>query len=206
MERIAFYFPELTAKQIEQFKALDALYHFWNSKINLISRKDINNLYSNHVLHSLSIAKYAHYRDGDEIIDVGTGGGFPGLPLAILVPNVSFMLVDSVGKKINVVKAVIDALDLQNVTVAHARVEEIDRRFDYAVSRAVTKLDIMWGWVAPLLNFEPDRTTANGLLYLKGGNISKEIPSNCIVQQIPITTLLDEPQFIEKTLVHIYKK
>ena len=140
MEQILKYFPNLTERQIEQFRMLDELYHDWNSKINVISRKDIDNLYEHHVLHSLGIADYIRFKPGTEIMDLGTGGGFPGIPLAIMFPECKFHLVDSIGKKIKVCTAVAEALGLENVTTRHCRAEEEKRQFDFVVSRAVMPL------------------------------------------------------------------
>lgn len=206
MEQITQYFPQLTEHQRVQFEQLGALYNDWNAKINVISRKDIANLYHNHVLHSLTIAKYVQFKASDTVLDVGTGGGFPGLPLALLFPDTQFMLVDSIQKKLNVVESISAALGMHNVTTQHARVEQLQGKYDYVVSRAVTRLDTMWGWVQQRITFDASRTVPNGLLYLKGGDISGEISNNCVIQKIPLQTLINEPSFADKALVHIYKK
>lgn len=205
MDAIYKHFPELTTRQYEQFEMLGPLYRDWNAKINVISRKDIENLYSHHVLHSLAIAKYVRFYPGNTVIDVGTGGGFPGVPLAIMSPETSFTLLDSTQKKLKVVSAICAELDLQNVTTVHARVEDIADEFDYAVSRAVTRLNTMWQWIGPHLREPTDASANGGLIYLKGGDISGELPNNCIVQQIALTRLINEPFFADKALVHIDK-
>ncbi len=206
MDAIYKHFPDLPKQQYEQLEMLGPLYAEWNEKINVISRKDIDNLYSHHVLHSLAIAKYVSFSNDDAVIDVGTGGGFPGVPLAILFPDTSFTLLDSTNKKLTVVAAICAELGLKNVTTMHDRIEDIKATFDYAVSRAVTRLDTMWQWVMPRLRQTADTSSPKGLLYLKGGDISAELPNKCIVQQIALTTLINEPFFTDKALVHIYKK
>lgn len=169
------YFPTLTEKQRQQFKALGALYEDWNGKINVISRKDIGNLYVNHVLHSLGIAKIISFQRGAEILDVGTGGGFPGLPLAILFPDARFDLVDSIGKKITVVKEVSKGLGLTNVTAEQARVEQLKKKYDFIVSRAVTQMKEFYGWVHQKVKRESLHPLDNGILYLKGGDVEEEM-------------------------------
>ena len=164
MDIILKYFPDLTESQREQFAALYDLYTDWNSKINVISRKDITNLYEHHVLHSLGIAKYTQFAPGTTIMDLGTGGGFPGIPLAIMYPEVDFLLVDSIGKKIKVVTEVAQALGLKNVRAVKARAEEIDEKFDFIVSRAVTDLGNFLPWVKNKYN--------RGIIYLKGGDLN----------------------------------
>ena len=168
MEIILKYFSDFTPKQLEQFAALEALYHDWNEKINVISRKDIGSLYEKHVLHSLAIAAVFNFTPGQQIIDIGSGGGFPGIPLAIFFPEVNFHLVDSIGKKLKIVDAVKEAIDLKNVTSQHIRAEEIkNRKFDYAVTRAVAPLKDLWHWSKPILK----KTTPGGLICLKGGDL-----------------------------------
>ncbi|TAH42217.1 MAG: 16S rRNA (guanine(527)-N(7))-methyltransferase RsmG [Bacteroidetes bacterium] len=169
------YFPELSALQKEQFKKLSVLYADWNQKINVISRKDMENLYVHHVLHSLGIAKVIQFEKGTRILDAGTGGGFPGIPLAILFPECTFHLVDSVGKKITVVKAIAEELGLTNLSAEKVRVEEIKDKFDFVVSRAVTSLKEMYSWTNKLIQPGGKNTLQNGMLFLKGGDLHQEI-------------------------------
>ena len=176
MTEILKYFPHLTDAQKAQFEQLLPLYKEWNEKINVISRKDIDNLYVHHVLHSLSIAKIVAFKEGANILDLGTGGGFPGIPLAILYPSVSFTLVDSTAKKIRVVQEVAAALDLKNVKAIHIRVEEMkNQQFDFVVTRAVTLLDQLMRWSYKLIKKKHQHALPNGILALKGGNIKEEI-------------------------------
>ncbi|MEO6882840.1 MAG: 16S rRNA (guanine(527)-N(7))-methyltransferase RsmG [Bacteroidia bacterium] len=168
------YFPTLTEKQEQQFILLKSLYEEWNAKINVISRKDIDFLYERHVLHSLGIAKILTFRAGTKILDVGTGGGFPGIPLAILFPETNFYLVDSIGKKITVVKAIVEALELKNVRAEKMRAEEINEKFDFVVSRAVTEFPVFYNWVRTKFIKLQKNSLPNGILYLKGGDIKEE--------------------------------
>ena len=169
------YFPDLTDKQRGQFEALGSLYRDWNEKINVISRKDIENLYLNHVLHSLGIAKVTSFLPGAEILDVGTGGGFPGIPLAILFPETQFFLVDSIGKKIKVVNEVSKALGLVNVEAEQIRAEQLNHRYDFIVSRAVTQMKEFYGWVHNKVKRESQHKIENGILYLTGGDLDQEL-------------------------------
>ncbi|CAM3865007.1 16S rRNA (guanine(527)-N(7))-methyltransferase RsmG [Aquirufa aurantiipilula] len=169
------YFPELTSKQLEQFEMLYPLYQEWNEKINVISRKDIDNLMLHHVLHSLGIAKIINFRPGTEILDVGTGGGFPGIPLAILFPQCTFTLVDSIGKKIKVVEGVAASLGLENVTALHTRAEDLDQDFEFVVSRAVTRITPFYYWVKNKISPNHFHTQRNGILCLKGGDLTEEL-------------------------------
>jgi 16S rRNA (guanine527-N7)-methyltransferase len=169
------YFPDLTPKQMGQFGQLQALYADWNEKINVISRKDIENLYVNHVLHSLGIAKVIQFKPGSAVLDVGTGGGFPGIPLAILFPETQFHLVDSIGKKIKVVNAVADSLGLKNVSSDHIRAEEVKGKYDFVVSRAVTRMHEFYEWVQNKIKKENHHQLPNGILYLKGGDLTEEM-------------------------------
>ena len=225
MEIILKYFPDLTPKQLDQLKALDRLYKEWNEKINVISRKDIDGLYEKHVLHSLSIAAVFEFQPGAEIIDIGTGGGFPGIPLAIFFPEVRFHLVDSIAKKLKVVQAVADAVALANVTTQHVRAEEIkDRKFDFVVSRAVAPLKDLWKWSKPLLrnslklgarSSEPATfpapgsrlpTEHPGLICLKGGDLTTEIQESGVRPNvIEIAGLFSETFFKEKYILHASK-
>ena len=175
MEIILKYFPQLTERQKEQFAALYDLYTDWNSKINVISRKDITNLYEHHVLHSLGIAKVINFRPGTEVMDLGTGGGFPGIPLAILFPDVQFHLVDSIGKKVKVATEVAQAIGLGNVTTRHCRAEEETRKFDFVVSRAVMPLADLIKIIRKNIKKEQQNALPNGLICLKGGELSHEI-------------------------------
>lgn len=206
LEVITRYFADFSPRQIAQFGALGSLYKEWNSKINIISRKDIDALYEKHVLHSLSIAAVFKFQPGIEIIDIGTGGGFPGIPLAIFFPDVQFHLVDSIGKKIKVVDEVVKTLALNNVTAQHTRAEEIkNRKFDFAVSRAVAPLKTLWQWSKPLLN--PNRKIdefKNGLICLKGGDLTQEILESRLRPVMwDVSTLFPETCFMEKHLLYV---
>jgi len=172
---ILSYFPELTSKQIEQFSKLQELYVHWNEQINVISRKDTENFYERHVLHSLGIAKVIQFKKDTKIMDVGTGGGFPGIPLAILFPDCDFLLVDSIGKKIKVVNEVAHELELKNVTGIHERAEKVEGTFDFVVSRAVTQMPEFITWVKNKVSKTSKNSLPNGILYLKGGDLSEEM-------------------------------
>jgi 16S rRNA (guanine527-N7)-methyltransferase len=169
------YFPDLSEKQKSQFAQLGPLYKEWNEKINVISRKDIDNLYINHILHSLAIAKVIQFKPEASILDVGTGGGFPGLPLAILFPKVEFHLVDSIGKKITVVKEVAEAIGLENMSAEQIRAEQVKFKYDFIVSRAVTRMREFYGWVQHKVKVESKHSLDNGILYLKGGDLDEEM-------------------------------
>jgi 16S rRNA (guanine527-N7)-methyltransferase len=201
VDLILKYFPDLKSEQLQKFEALFDLYKDWNAKINVVSRKDINNLYLHHILHSLAIAKIVSFNPGSDIVDVGTGGGFPGLPLALMFPEVNFLLVESIGKKLQVVDAICQELDISNIQTKHCRVEELSGQFDFAVSRAVTKLDIIWSWIRPKLKTENYNELPNGLLYLKGGDISAELPKDVIVRRWELNQWFSESYFSEKVLV-----
>ena len=204
IELIKKYFPHLSAKQIEQFTALDALYHDWNSKINVISRKDIDNLYEHHILHSLAIAKYITFREGTNVLDFGTGGGFPGIPLAIFFPEANFKLIDGTGKKVRVAQEVADAIGLENVLPAHLRGEEEKGKFDFIVSRAVMPLPDLMKIVKK--NIAPDQhnTLPNGVIVLKGGNLNDELkPHKKIVEKTELSQWFDEEWFKEKYLIYV---
>lgn len=174
-ELISKHFPNLTAVQKKQFERLEELYLFWNAQINVISRKDTDDFYERHVLHSLGIAKIMEFAPGSSILDIGTGGGFPGIPLAILFPEVQFHLVDSIGKKIKVVKEVAEALGLKNIRATHARAEEIKDQFDFIVSRAVTAMPAFLPWTKGKFKTESINPLPNGILYLKGGDLKEEM-------------------------------
>ena len=205
MDIILKYFSDFTLQQVQQFAALGPLYTEWNEKINVISRKDIQSLYENHVLHSLSIAAVTNFTAGMQVIDIGTGGGFPGIPLAIFFPEVNFHLVDSIGKKLKVVEAVADAAGIKNITTQHSRVEDIkNRKFDFAVSRAVAPLNELWRWAKPLLKKGKDADLNNGLICLKGGDLAHEIHESGLKPNVVrIYELFMEPYFEEKYLLHV---
>jgi 16S rRNA (guanine527-N7)-methyltransferase len=219
VELIQQYFADFTPLQLQQFAALDALYKDWNSKINVISRKDIEGLYEKHVLHSLSIAAVFNFPDTSGVIDIGTGGGFPGIPLAIFFPGVKFHLVDSIGKKLKVVESIAAELNLTNVSTQHIRAEEIkDRKFDYVVSRAVAPLKDLLKWSKPLLKKtgaapqqqaavnDGAETPSPGLICLKGGDLAQEIAeSGCRPRLIEINELFDREYFKEKYLLYLSK-
>jgi len=211
VEIITRYFSDFTERQAGQFGLLESLYADWNNKINVISRKVIGGLYEKHVLHSLSIAAAFAFTPGLQVIDIGTGGGFPGIPLAIYFPDTQFHLVDSIAKKLKVVEAVAEALGLNNVSIAHQRAEEIrDRKFDLAISRAVAPLKNLWAWSRPLLrprNLPRDQAAddiPSGLISLKGGDLSQEISeSGARPTLIDIQEIFSEAYFHEKYIVHI---
>ena len=216
MQTILKYFSDFTPAQLTQFAALDGLYKEWNSKINVISRKDIDGLYEKHVLHSLAIAAAFQFEPGMEILDIGTGGGFPGIPLAIFFPEVKFLLADSIAKKLKVVDAVAEGLELKNVTTQHIRVEEIkNRKFDFVVSRAVAPLKDLWRWSKPLLKKShasltqsPESTSSQvsppGLICLKGGDLANEIhDSGTRPRVMEITDLFKEEYFKMKYLLFV---
>jgi 16S rRNA (guanine527-N7)-methyltransferase len=207
LELILTYFDDFTDAQLQQFAALEGLYTEWNAKINVISRKDIDSIYLHHVLHSLSIAAIAGFQPGMQVIDIGCGGGFPGVPLAIFFPQVKFHLVDSIAKKLKVVEAVCEAAGIRNITTQHTRAEEIkNRKFDYAVSRAVAPLKELWKWASPLLKKDHTHTPPNGLICLKGGDLSQEIYESALrPRMIPVTKLFPEAYFEEKYVLHVAK-
>ncbi len=203
MEEVVRYFPNLTPIQREQFAMLQSLYADWNSKINVISRKDIDELYIRHVLHSLAIAKVQPFMPGSAVLDVGTGGGFPGVPLAILFPETQFLLVDSILKKITVVRAVADALGLQNLRAEKARAETVLGKFDFIVSRAVTQMPEFVTWVRGKIKPENRHDLSNGILYLKGGDLSEELKTFPKAVQYPISDFFDAEFFETKKVVHL---
>ncbi len=204
MDCILKYFPNLNGNQIDCFAHLQPLYAEWNAKINVISRKDIDNLYINHVLHSLAIAKVVSFTNGTRVLDVGTGGGFPGIPLAIMFPNCQFKLVDSIGKKITVVNAVADALGLKNVEGVHTRVEQVTDKFDFVVSRAVTRLDTFYNMTRKCVAPGGANSIANGIIYLKGGDFDDELKRiNRKTTIYNITDYFSEPFFETKKVIHL---
>lgn len=204
METIFSYFPDLTAEQKDKFSRLEGLYRDWNEKINVISRKDMDAFWVHHVLHSLAIAKVIRFKPGTKIMDVGTGGGFPGIPLAILFPECDFFLVDSIGKKIKVVEGVKDALGLQNVRAKQTRVEQVDTKPDFIVSRAVTAFPAFVGWVKGKTRPESQNTLANGILYLKGGDFEEELkPFAGRTTVYNISDFFPEEFFETKKIIHL---
>lgn len=202
--RIVFdAFPDLSEEQRELFKKLEFLYKDWNAKINVVSRKDIEELYLRHVLHSLGISKVIQFLAGAQILDVGTGGGFPGIPLAILFPDVHFTLVDSIGKKIKVVDGVVAGLGLTNVTTIHARVEELDEQYDFIISRAVAAMPTFVSWVKGKIAKKSRHALKNGILYLKGGDLEEELAKYPKAQVFSLSTYFDDPFFETKKLVYL---
>ena len=205
IEIITKYFPKLSEKQKQQFEMLDALYRDWNAKINVISRKDIDNIYVHHVLHSLAIAKAIRFKDGSRILDFGTGGGFPGIPLAIMFPNCKFRLIDGTGKKIMVANEVAKALGLQNVEAIHRRGEEEKGEYDFIVSRAVMQLPLLMRIIQKNISKKEKNALPNGLLCLKGGDLKEELkPYQNIVDVMPLEDMFDEEWFKEdKKLIYL---
>lgn len=206
VDQIYTYFPKLTDKQREQLAALDELYRHWNAQINVISRQDMDGLYEKHVLHSLGIGKLIQFKGGTEVLDVGTGGGFPGIPLAILFPFADFHLVDSIGKKIKVVTEVAQALGLTNVRAEQARVEHLQHTYDFVVSRAVTRLNPFMGWVRYKIHKKGNNDLPNGVLYLKGGELAEELAE--VKDRYRIYNLSDyfeEPFFETKKIIYLPK-
>ena len=203
MEVIEKYFVDLSEKQLSQFEQLKSVYEDWNTKINVISRKDIDFFYEKHVLHSLAIAKIQSFLPNSEILDVGTGGGFPGIPLAILFPEVNFTLVDSIGKKIKVVQEVVQHVDIKNVTAINARAEQIDKKFDFIVSRAVTQMPDFVKWVKDKIKQTSRHDLKNGILYLKGGDLTEELASFSLKEIHLISDFFSEPFFETKKVVYL---
>ena len=205
MEIILKYFSDFSNQQLQQFADLYKLYRDWNNKINVISRKDIDSLYLKHVLHSLAIAAVIEFEPGTQIIDIGTGGGFPGVPLAIFFPEVQFHLVDSIAKKLKVIDGVAVAVGLTNITTQHIRVEEIkNRQFDFVVSRAVAPVKDLWRWGHPLIKKGSKQELPNGLICLKGGDLAQEISESAVKpRMIPLDEIFQEDFFKEKYLLHV---
>ncbi len=204
MELIYKYFPDLSEQQIAQFEQLEELYAHWNAQINVISRKDTSDFYERHVLHSLGIAKVISFLPQSRVLDIGTGGGFPGIPLAILFPETHFHLVDSIGKKIKVVNEITQALGLLNVTATHARAEEIKEQFDFIVSRAVTAMPDFMPWTKGKIVVKNKHSIPNGILYLKGGDLTEElstIQQTCTIH--PLSSFFNEDFFETKSVVHV---
>jgi len=198
------YFPKLSEKQREQYRQLGELYSHWNTQINVVSRKDIDKLYLHHVLHSLGIAKFTNFVAGTRVLDVGTGGGFPGIPLAILFPDVQFHLVDSIGKKIKVVRNVATTLGLENVEADHIRAEQLDEKYDFIVSRAVTRLADFYPWVANKFLKKHKNAISNGILYLKGGDLNDELKESRLRAEVyALSDFFEEDFFETKHVVYI---
>lgn len=203
MDLILKYFAELSDVQQEQFRKLEALYKDWNLKINVVSRKDIDELYLRHVLHSLGIAKVLQFKDGTRIMDVGTGGGFPGIPLAILFPECQFHLVDSIAKKIKVVDEVVEGLKLTNVKTTHGRVEDVQEQYDFIVSRAVAAMPTFVRWVKGKVAKKSQHELKNGILYLKGGDLTEELQAYTTTTVFNLSEFFDEDFFETKKVVHL---
>ena len=203
MDEILKYFPNLSDNQIEQFQKLDFLYHDWNEKINVISRKDIDSLYTKHILHSLAIAKVNKFEPGTYVLDVGTGGGFPGIPLAILFPETRFYLIDVIAKKIKVVKAVAEALDLKNVKAEQLRAENVKGDFDFIVSRAVTNMPDFVSWIKTKIKKKNKHELKNGILYLKGGDLTEELKDFPKATEYNIADFFEDEFFETKKVVHL---
>ena len=200
---IKTYFPDLSEKQQEQFVKLKPLYDLWNQQINVISRADMTHFYIRHALHSLGIAKVLRFKPKSSVLDVGTGGGFPGIPLAILFPKVEFLLVDSIGKKIKVVNGVKDSLGLTNLRAQHTRAEQVVGQFDFVVSRAVTKMKVFQQWVRKRISAKQKNNLFNGILYLKGGDLTEELRGIKNVELYDIPNFFEEDFFETKKVVHI---
>jgi len=203
MDEILKYFPDLTDIQIEQFQKLDFLYHDWNEKINVISRKDIDALYTKHILHSLGIAKIMKFEPGATVLDVGTGGGFPGIPLAILFPETRFYLIDVIAKKIKVVQGVVDALELKNVKAEQKRAELVKGDFDFIVSRAVTNMPDFVSWIKDKIKKQHKHALKNGILYLKGGDLAEELKDFPKATLYDLSTIFEDDFFETKKVVHL---
>ena len=204
MQIILKYFPDLTEDQIQKFKVLKELYAEWNEKINVISRKDMDNFYERHVLHSLGIAKMIHFHKGAEVLDVGTGGGFPGIPLAILFPDVHFHLVDSIGKKMKVVEGVAEALQLTNLTAEVKRAEKVKGKYDFVVSRAVTRMKKFIPWVRTKIKVKDQHVYPNGIFYLKGGDLEEEMSEiRYDYEEFQLENEFEEEFFETKKVVYV---
>ena len=203
MDEILKYFPDLTAIQKKQFEKLDFLYHDWNEKINVISRRDIDALYTKHILHSLGIAKIIDFVPGTYILDVGTGGGFPGIPLAILFPETRFYLIDIIAKKIKVVQAVVDVLELKNVKTEQLRAELVKGDFDFIVSRAVTNMPDFVSWIKDKVKKKSKHELQNGILYLKGGDLTEELKDFPKATQYDLADFFEDDFFETKKVVHV---
>ncbi len=203
-QQILHYFPELSELQIEQLQQLKPLYEEWNAQINVISRKDMDNFYERHVLHSLAISKVVSFKQNTHLLDVGTGGGFPGIPLAILFPKCKFHLVDSIGKKIKVVKGVANALGLKNVKASHENAKNITEKYDFVISRAVTRLHPFIGWIKTNVNKNSYNDLPNGILYLKGGDLEEELGEiSKKYKSYSLSSYFEEEFFETKKVIHV---
>ena len=203
MDKLLQIFPNLTAEQLKQFELLQGLYSEWNAKINLISRKDMDSFFERHVLHSLGIACVMKFKEGAKVLDVGTGGGFPGIPLAILFPETDFYLIDSIGKKIKVVQEISNELGLKNVTSSHIRAEDFTTKVDFVVSRAVTKMETFVPWIKKNIRSTHKHDFKNGILYLKGGDLSEELASFTRAKEFSLQTYFSAPFFETKKVVYL---
>ncbi|MDA9892998.1 16S rRNA (guanine(527)-N(7))-methyltransferase RsmG [Flavobacteriaceae bacterium] len=203
MDKLLQIFPNLTAEQLKQFELLQGLYSEWNAKINLISRKDMDSFFERHVLHSLGIACVIKFKEGAKVLDVGTGGGFPGIPLAILFPETDFYLIDSIGKKIKVVQEISRELGLKNVTSSHMRAEDFTTKVDFVVSRAVTKMETFVPWIKKNIRSTHKHDFKNGILYLKGGDLSEELASFTRAKEFSLQTYFSAPFFETKKVVYL---
>ncbi len=204
LDRIFAYFPDLTDQQKQQLAELAPLYREWNEKINVISRRDIDNIYIHHVLHSLAIAKIISFQPGTKVLDIGTGGGFPGIPLAILFPDTQFRLVDSIGKKIKVVQSVAEAMGLTNVLAVHQRAEKVKGSFDFVVTRAVARLQLLWAWCHKKILPESKHSLPNGILCLKGGDLTEELKESNLPHQLySLSEFFKEDFFETKQVVYV---
>lgn len=206
MQLIQKYFPDISSTQLQQFEQLPALYADWNAKINVISRKDMEQFELHHILHSLAIAQYVSFKDGTKIMDLGTGGGFPGIPLAIMFPNCRFHLVDSIGKKLKVVEDVAEKIGLKNVFTFHSRAEEMNFQYDFVVSRAVAQVKDLLKWSNKKFLAKNLNSVPNGLICLKGGDLEKELNGVRVLQKIPLSNWFNESHYQEKFLLHIKGK
>lgn len=205
MQEILKYFPEISDKQKEQFQYIEELYIYWNERINLVSRKDIDQLYIRHILHSLAIAKYISFNKGAKVMDVGTGGGFPGIPLAIMFPETDFLLIDSIQKKIKVVRDIIDKTGLTNCKGLVTRAEDVNSKFDFIVSRAVAQLPKFYGWVKTNIKEKSNHTVPNGIIYLKGGDLTEELsPFGKQIVSTDIGNYFKEEFFDTKKVIHLF--
>ena len=203
MDKLLQIFPNLTAEQLKQFELLQGLYSEWNAKINLISRKDMDSFFERHVLHSLGIACVMKFKESAKVLDVGTGGGFPGIPLAILFPETDFYLIDSIGKKIKVVQEISNELGLKNITSSHMRAEDFTTKVDFVVSRAVTKMETFVPWIKKNIRSTHKHDFKNGILYLKGGDLSEELASFSRAKEFSLQTYFSAPFFETKKVVYL---